>query len=45
VEEFRETIAELNQRIQLYNLNCPAAVSHRKIINPDDLIRDLEAGG
>ena len=38
VREFREKIAELNKRISLYNLKAPAAVFHRKRIDPEELI-------
>ena len=43
VQEFRETVAELNQRIRIYNLKAPAAGFQRKVIDADCLIRDLEA--
>jgi DnaJ family protein C protein 28 len=41
-KEFCEIVAELNQRIRVYNLKAPAAVFHRKTINAESLIRDLE---
>ena len=43
--EFRERVAELNQRIQMYNLKSPAVVFHRKIFDGEELIRELEAKG
>jgi DnaJ homolog subfamily C member 28 len=44
VREFRETVAELNQRIRIYNLKAPAAGFQRKLIDAESLISDLEAG-
>ena len=41
-KEFCEIVAELNQRIRIYNLKAPAAVFHRKTIDAGSLIRDLE---
>src|SRR6266576_672415 len=41
-KEFCEIVAELNQRIRIYNLKAPAAVFHRKTIDAESLIRDLE---
>ena len=42
VREFRETVAELNQRIRMYNLKAPATIFHRKVVDVDALIRELE---
>lgn len=42
VQEFRETVAELNQRIRIYNLKVPAAGFQRKVFDADGLIHDLE---
>jgi len=42
VREFRETVAELNQRIRMYNLKAPATVFHRKVVDVDGWIRELE---
>ena len=39
--EFREKIAELNQRIRLYNLKAPAAVFHRGHIDRDKIIEKI----
>ena len=38
VREFREKVAELNNRISIYNLKVPAAVFHRKRIDAEKLI-------
>ena len=43
VAEFRETMAELNRRIQLYNLKSPASVFHRKVIDTEQVIREIES--
>jgi len=40
--EFCEIAAELNQRIRIYNLKAPAAVFHRKTIDAQSVIRELE---
>ncbi|HSE32788.1 MAG TPA: DUF1992 domain-containing protein [Pyrinomonadaceae bacterium] len=42
VREFRETVAELNQRIRMYNLKAPGIVFHRKVFDADAWIRELE---
>jgi hypothetical protein len=42
LKEFRERVEELNQRIRLYNLKAPATAVHRKVIDADSLIIDLE---
>ena len=44
VQEFRETVAELNQRIRMYNLRAPAPAFHRKVFDADGFIRGLEEG-
>ena len=44
VQEFRETLAELNQRIRMYNLRAPASAFHRKVFDAEGFIRDLEGG-
>ncbi|SRR5258705_679793 len=41
-KEFREKVGELNQRIRLYNLKAPATAFHRKTIDADGLITELE---
>ena len=41
-KEFRETVNELNQRIRVYNLKSPAVVFHRKTIDADGVIREVE---
>jgi len=42
LKEFRERVEELNQRIRLYNLKAPATGFHRKVIDANLLITDLE---
>lgn len=44
VQEFRETVAELNQRVRIYNLKAPTAGFQRKVFDVDSLIRELEVG-
>ena len=39
--EFREQVAELNQRIRIYNLKAPAAVFHRRHIDADKVIEAI----
>jgi DnaJ family protein C protein 28 len=41
-KEFSEIVAVLNHRIRIYNLKAPAVVFHRKTIDAESLIRDLE---
>lgn len=41
VREFRECVDELNQRIRIYNLKAPATAFHRKVIDADELLREL----
>lgn len=38
---FRECVDELNQRIRIYNLKAPATAFHRKVIDADELLREL----
>lgn len=45
VQEFRETVAELNQRIRMYNLKTPAVVFHRKVFDADAWISELQSNG
>lgn len=45
VREFRELVAELNQRIRMYNLKAPSTVFHRKVFDIDGWIRELEGQG
>ena len=42
--EFRVTVTELNNRISIYNLKAPAAVFHRKRIDPEKLIESVRSG-
>ena len=41
VKEFRGKIAELNQRVRIYNLKAPAAVFHRTHIDADRIIEEI----
>lgn len=45
VREFREVVAELNQRIRMYNLKAPSTVFHRKVFDIDGWIGELEHRG
>jgi DnaJ homolog subfamily C member 28 len=42
VSEFRAKVAELNGRIRLYNLKAPAAVFHRRQIDAEKIIWEIE---
>lgn len=44
VQEFCETVAELNQRIRMYNLKAPGTVFHRKVFDASAFIHELETG-
>ena len=39
--EFRDVIAELNDRLKMYNLKAPAAVFHRKHLDADRIIEQI----
>jgi len=41
VREFRQQVAELNERIKIYNLKAPAVVFHRKHIAADAIIETI----
>lgn len=41
VREFRDKVAELNQRTRIYNLKAPAAVFHRRHIDADKIIETI----
>jgi DnaJ family protein C protein 28 len=41
LRELREVIAQLNERIKMYNLKAPAAVFHRKHLDADRIIEEL----
>jgi hypothetical protein len=41
LSEFREKVAELNQRTRIYNLKAPAAVFHRRHIDADKIIETI----
>ena len=40
-KEFRERVDELNERIRYYNLKAPAVAFQRKIIDVDEVLRDI----
>ena len=42
VQEFRETVAELNRRIKFYNLKAPTVGFHRKMIDVEEIVSSLE---
>jgi DnaJ homolog subfamily C member 28 len=42
VSEFRELVDDLNVRIRLYNLKAPSAVFHRRLIDFDKAIADVQ---
>ena len=44
VREFRERVAELNQRVRIYNLKAPAAVFHRGHIDAERIIEMIKSG-
>lgn len=41
LNEFRELVAELNNRIRLYNLKAPSVVFHRRKIDEERLIQEI----
>jgi hypothetical protein len=43
--EFRELVAELNQRVSIYNLKTPAAVFHRRHIDAEKIIESIKQKG
>lgn len=43
-KEFRERAEELNQRIRIYNLKSPATSFHKRVVEVDSLITELEKG-
>jgi DnaJ homolog subfamily C member 28 len=45
VREFRDIVAELNQRIRMYNLKAPGTVFHRRVFDDEAWIRELEDKG
>jgi DnaJ family protein C protein 28 len=42
VKNFRELVAELQQRIRIYNLKAPAAVFHRKHIDVEKILESIK---
>ena len=43
-KEFCERVEELNQRIRLYNLKSPTTSFHKRLIEADSLVTELEKG-
>jgi DnaJ family protein C protein 28 len=41
LKEFCEQVAELNQRVRIYNLKAPAAVFHRKHIDAGRMVESI----
>lgn len=39
--EFRKRVDELNERIRFYNLKAPSTAFHRKIIDVDEVLREM----
>ena len=44
VAEFRAKVAELRQRVHLYNLKAPATIFHKRQLDPDALIEEIKSG-
>ncbi|HEY8185384.1 MAG TPA: hypothetical protein VIF64_04920, partial [Pyrinomonadaceae bacterium] len=44
LREFGDRVAELNQRIKIYNLKAPAAVFHRARIDADRIVETIISG-
>ena len=44
VAEFREKVAELRQRIHIYNLKAPSPVFHKRLLDPDVIIAAIKNG-
>jgi hypothetical protein len=42
IVEFRDKVAELNERIKIYNLKTPSAVFQRRLIDADKAIQLVE---
>jgi DnaJ homolog subfamily C member 28 len=40
-KEFCERVVELNERIRFYNLKAPATAFHRKVIDVDEVLREM----
>lgn len=44
VAEFRAKVAELRQRVRVYNLKAPATIFHRRQLDADALIEEIKTG-
>jgi DnaJ family protein C protein 28 len=44
VAEFRAKIAELRQRVHIYNLKAPSTIFHKRQLDPDALIDEVKTG-
>ena len=42
VAEFRVRVAELRQRVQIYNLKAPATIFHKRLLDADALIKEIK---
>ena len=42
VAEFRARVIELRQRVQIYNLKAPAAIFHKRQLDPDAVIEEIK---
>jgi hypothetical protein len=42
VKEFRELVAELNQRVRIYNLKAPATIFHRKHVDIEKIVESVK---
>lgn len=42
VAEFRAQVSELRQRVQIYNLKAPAAIFHKRQLDPDAVIEEIK---
>lgn len=45
LREFRELVAELNERLRIYNLKTPAMVFQRKLFDAELIIEEIETKG
>lgn len=43
LREFSDLVAELNERIRIYNLKAPAAVFHRRVIDVAQVVAQIKA--
>jgi DnaJ family protein C protein 28 len=42
VAEFRAKVIELRQRVKIYNLKAPAAIFHKRQLDPDAVIEEIK---